>query len=93
MIRHREEIIERQLVHERIAQAAMELYASACVLSRHDAELSGALVRDQAHGLSGEAALLFLRSSARRIEDNLRAIKDNHDSSTLAAARFALGSH
>ena len=91
MIRHREEIIERQLIHERIAQAAMELYASACVLSRHDAERSGALVSDQAHGLDSEAALLFLRSSARRIDDNLRAIKDNNDSSIQAAARSALG--
>src|SRR5213594_3575127 len=39
LMRHREEILERQLVQERIARAAMELYACACVLSRWDAEL------------------------------------------------------
>jgi acyl-CoA dehydrogenase family protein 9 len=92
MIRHREEIIERQLVHERIARIAMELYASACVLSRLDAEHSGLLARDEAHGLADDAGMLFLHASARRIRENLRALKDNHDSKTLAAARSALGS-
>jgi acyl-CoA dehydrogenase family protein 9 len=92
MIRHREEIIERQLVHERIARAAMELYASACVLSRHDAELSGLHARDEAHGLDGDAAMLFLAASARRIREDLRALDDNHDPMTLAAARSALDS-
>ena len=92
MVRHREEIIERQLVHERIAVAAMELYASACVLSRHDAELSGTIARDDAHGLSDAAAMLFLESSACRIRESLQALNDNHDSRTVAAARSALGS-
>ncbi len=92
MIRHREEIIERQLVHERIAVAAMELYASACVLSRHDAELSGRLARDDEHGLGDAAAMLFLESSSRRIRDSLRALNHNHDSRIKAAARSALGS-
>ncbi len=92
MIRHREEIIERQLVHERIAKAAMELYASACVLSRLDAELSRQIVRDEAHGLADDAAMLFLTASAWRIRENLQALNDNHDAKTLAAARSALGS-
>src|SRR5438093_3215426 len=39
LIRHREEILERQYVQERIARAAMELFACACVLSRWDAAL------------------------------------------------------
>ncbi len=92
MIRHREEILERQLIHERVARVAMELYASACVLSRHDAELTGLLARDEAHGLGDAAAMLFLHSSSRRIRENLHAITDNHDPKTLAAARSALGS-
>jgi acyl-CoA dehydrogenase family member 9 len=92
MIHHREEIIERQLVHERIARVAMELYASACVLSCHDAELSGLLERDEAHGLGDAAAMNFLHSSARRIQQNLRALNDNDDRTTLAAARSAIES-
>ena len=39
LIRHREEILDCQLVQERFAHAAMELFASACVLSRWDSEL------------------------------------------------------
>ena len=39
LIRHREAILDRQLVQEPIARAAMELFASLCVLSRRDAEL------------------------------------------------------
>jgi acyl-CoA dehydrogenase family member 9 len=92
MIRHREEILERQLVHERVAKVAMELYASACVLSRHDAELSGQLARDDSHGLGDAAAMLFLHASARRIRENLHALNHNHDPKTLTAARSALGS-
>jgi alkylation response protein AidB-like acyl-CoA dehydrogenase len=92
MVRHREEIIERQLIHQRIAQAAMELYASACVLSRHDAELSGTIARDDAHGLTDTAAMLFLESSASRVRESLQALNDNHDPRIADAARSALGS-
>jgi hypothetical protein len=92
MVRHREEIVERQLVHQRIAQAAMELYASACVLSRHDAELSGTIARDDAPGLADAAAMLFLESSACRIRESLQALNDNHDPRIEDAARSALGS-
>jgi acyl-CoA dehydrogenase family member 9 len=92
MIRHREEILERQLVHERVARIAMELYASACVLSRHDAELSGQIVRDDVHGLGDAAAILFLHASASRIRENLLALKHNHDTKTMAAAGAALRS-
>jgi acyl-CoA dehydrogenase family member 9 len=92
MIRHREEILERQLIHERVAKVAMELYASACVLSRHDAELSGLIARDDSHGLGDQAAMLFLHASAHRIRENLQALSHNHDAKTLAAAGAALGS-
>jgi acyl-CoA dehydrogenase family member 9 len=90
MIRHREEILERQLIHERVARIAMELYASACVLSRHDAELFGQVARDDVRGLGAAAAMLFLHASARRIRENLHALKHNHDASTMAAAGAAL---
>ncbi len=67
LVRHREAILDRQLVQEPIAEAAMELYASACVLSRRDAELSSG---GDGNGLAAwepAAAALFLRQSARRI--------------------------
>lgn len=90
MIRHREEILERQLDQERIAIAAMELYASACVLSRLDAELTGRQPKDAIRGLGEPAATFFLRSSQRRTRRALRALRDNDDAALLNAAKAAL---
>jgi len=90
MFRHREGVLERQLVHERIAWAAMELYASACVLSRRDAELSGLIPEDPEPALRGAAANLLLEMSSRRIVEHLRALEANVDDATLEAARAAL---
>ena len=67
LLRHREAILDRQLVQEPIAEAAMELYASACVLSRRDAELSSGGTGDSLAAWEPAAAALFLRQSARRI--------------------------
>src|SRR6266498_2722272 len=66
LIRHREAILDRQLVQERIARAAMELYACACVLSRWDAELQAGAAPPATDALSHSAAELFLRGSFRR---------------------------
>ena len=40
LIAYREPVMEMQLVQERIANAAMELFAATCALSRWDSELS-----------------------------------------------------
>jgi alkylation response protein AidB-like acyl-CoA dehydrogenase len=78
LIRHREEILERQLVQEPIAEAAMELFASACVLARLDDE------RGQG---CPPAASLFLQQSRRRVRDALRRLRDNDDAAIEPAAR------
>ena len=75
LIRHREEILDRQLVHERIAWAAMDLFASSCVLSRLDAGIPNG----DASNSDAAVASLFLRQSARRIRESLRALTDNDD--------------
>ena len=79
LIRHREEILERQLVQEPIAEAAMELYASACVLSRLDAE-----------GTSSSAASLFLHQSAQRIDEAFHRVRNN-DAAQIARVSDGLG--
>ena len=61
LFRNREAIIDRQLVQEPIAEAAMELYASACVLSRRDAELTAPSPAEGAAAWEPAAADLFLR--------------------------------
>jgi alkylation response protein AidB-like acyl-CoA dehydrogenase len=84
LIRHREKILDRQYVQERIANASMELFASACVLSRWDADLqAGVMHRDQ-------AAALFLRESRRRIRQYLTGLQDNDDELITAAADAVL---
>jgi alkylation response protein AidB-like acyl-CoA dehydrogenase len=89
LIRHREEILERQYVQERLARAAMELFASACVLSRWDAEL-------QANAGSGssparpDAAELFLRGSFRRARRSLAEMNDADDPVVTAVADWML---
>ncbi|MEX2172512.1 MAG: acyl-CoA dehydrogenase family protein [Pirellulales bacterium] len=75
LIHHREEILERQLVQERIANIAMELYASTCVLSRLDA----ALQTPGNVSESSKPAEFFLAQSSRRIRQLLRKCNDNDD--------------
>lgn len=81
LIRHREEILERQLIQEPIAEAAMELFASACVLSRVDAE-----------GSMAPAAEMFLRQSAIRVDEALRRVWNNDSAliERVAASRLPL---
>ncbi len=92
LIRHREEILERQYVQERLACAAMELFASACVLSRWDAELSeqAALPMPVAgNGAARGVADLFLRTSFRRARQALAELQDNDDALVTATADWA----
>jgi alkylation response protein AidB-like acyl-CoA dehydrogenase len=88
LVRHREAILERQLVHERIAEAAMEIFASACVLSRRDAELSGDVPTPPAY--ADAAAHLFLEQSAGRATEALSRLGKNDDSDIIATAESVL---
>jgi hypothetical protein len=55
------------LVQERIAGAAMEMFASACVISRLDSDLQGIAQNGASAPANREAAQLFLRQSFHRI--------------------------
>ena len=90
LFKHREAILERQYVQERIADAACELYASSCALSRLDhllAQGNGNAEERQRDLLIGR---YFLRQSDRRIRTSLAALSDNDDEATTAAANAAL---
>ena len=87
---NREAIIDRQLVQEPIAEAAMELYASACVLSRRDAELSGRVENPPAWAPA--AADLFLRQSARRIREALARVGHRENAAIVDVAKRVLKS-
>jgi acyl-CoA dehydrogenase family member 9 len=91
VLRHyREAVLERQYVQERLADAACDLYASSCALSRLDSLL--------AHGngngaeMNGEATAgrYFMRLADRRIRQNLAALWDNDDEQTTQTANVVL---
>ena len=91
LITYREPILDMQLVQERIAGAAMDLFASTCVLSRQDSEIQFACRNGDSAPADHSAADLFLRQSFRRIRRFLGGLTDNDDKSVLAAANSALG--
>jgi hypothetical protein len=88
-----ERFVQSQYVHERIADIAIDLYASACVLSRLDhllAQGNGDARKAKADAAAGR---LFLKIADRRIRTNFAALKDNDDPDTTATADAALEAH
>jgi acyl-CoA dehydrogenase family protein 9 len=90
LIAYREPILDMQLVQERIADAATELFASTCVLSRWDAEVQFAQRNGESAAQTNSAAGLFLRQSFRRIRTFLAGLNDNDDKALLATADAVL---
>jgi alkylation response protein AidB-like acyl-CoA dehydrogenase len=90
LIRYREPILDMQLVQERIAGAAMDLFASAATLSRWDSEIQAGQRNGGSPTQKNTAAELFLRQSFRRIRGFLAGLGDNDDKFILAAAESAL---
>jgi hypothetical protein len=91
LIKYREPVMDMQLVQERIAGAAMEMFASACVISRMDSELQGIGRNGDSPLGSHRAAELFLRQSFHRIRRFLSELTDNDDRELLATANSVLG--
>src|SRR5213080_1293151 len=91
LIVYREPILDLQLVQERIAGAAMDLFASTAVLSLWDSEIQFGQGNGEAPNQKNTAAELFLRQSFRRIRNYLAGLTDNDDKFILKAADSALG--
>jgi acyl-CoA dehydrogenase family member 9 len=92
LIMYREPILDMQLVQERIANAAMDLFASTCVLSRIDSEVQFARLNGKTPSPDHSAANLFLRQSFRRIRGFLAGLTDNDDKAVIKAAQSCLTS-
>jgi alkylation response protein AidB-like acyl-CoA dehydrogenase len=91
LFRYREAILERQYVQERIADAACDLYASSCTLSRLDHLLMQPGNGNPKETLrDAQAGRYFLKLADRRIRQNLAALADNDDAETTAVANSAL---
>lgn len=91
LIQYREPVLDMQLIQERIAVVAMEMFASACTLSRLDSELQAASNNGGTPPANRQAAELFLSQSFRRMRDALAGLTDNDDAKVLATADAVLG--
>ena len=82
-----------QLLQEKIAWAAIDLYAASCVLSRLDSTLTQqAQANGHATPIDRELAYgkHFLHVAFRRIRQQLAALDDNDDQSTIDCAKAVL---
>jgi hypothetical protein len=89
--RYQESILDRQYLLGRVADAAMELYVSSCVLARLDHLLGHA----NAHGDAQHDLLLgryYLLTAARRIRRHLADLWDHDDAETTGTANLLLAS-
>ena len=87
LIEHGKEIIERQMIQERMANAAIDIYLSTAVLSR-------ATTAIKKHGEAGakddlDAAKIFISMAMRRARRAIRAIDKNQDDRLRALAKRA----
>jgi alkylation response protein AidB-like acyl-CoA dehydrogenase len=82
--------VQAQLVHERLADIAMDLYAAACVLSRLDS-LAGSNGKASGDPYADPAAgKAFLAMAYRRVKNHFAALDDNDDAAWLSAAKTTL---
>jgi alkylation response protein AidB-like acyl-CoA dehydrogenase len=86
-----ERYIQSQYVHERLADIAIDLYASACTLSRLGHVMSQANGDARQAKADVEAGKYFLRLADRRMRQNFAALDDNDDPQTTATADATLG--
>lgn len=87
---HREAILQRQYVQERIADAACDLYASSCALSRLDHLLTHGDGNPTDANRDATVGRYFLKLADRRIRHNLALLADNDDEMTTTAADAVL---
>jgi alkylation response protein AidB-like acyl-CoA dehydrogenase len=88
---YREEVLQRQYVQERVADAACDLYASSCTLSRLDHLLASGNGNPDELRREVTAGHYFLTLANRRIRHNLATLWENDDELTTATANAFLG--
>lgn len=86
LVKHREAVLDRQYLQERIADAVIALTTSACTLARLDRQLSTRTGSESERA----AARLYLRMANRQFDQALQALGRNDDAQTTAAALAVL---
>ena len=88
LMKHGRQVIERQFLQERMANAAIDIYLSVAVLSR----VTSAIERDGEDGAAADLdmARLFIPMAMRRARRQIRALRSNQDARLAAVATRAL---
>jgi alkylation response protein AidB-like acyl-CoA dehydrogenase len=90
-----ENFAQAELVHERIADIAIDLYVSSCVLARLDHMLTHAAGNGTSKPADPyadtTAGRYFLKLAFRRIRERFASFDDNDDASLLNTAKGAIG--
>ncbi len=86
LVRYRENVLDRQFEQERIADMAIALYASSCVLARVD----DSIARGTADAHEREVATYAVRSAFRRFDRALADLGDEIDSLATKVADSAV---
>lgn len=88
LIEHGKGIIERQMLHERMANAAIDIYLSTAVLSR----VTSVIAKEGEDGAAAdlEVARIFIPMAMRRTRRAIRALDRNQDERMSAIAQRAL---
>jgi hypothetical protein len=85
-------IVDRQYQLGRLADAATEIYVSACVLNRLDYLVRNSHAQNGGLRLDLETGRYYLRTARRRIKQALAALWDNDDEATTTLANRVLKS-
>ncbi len=89
-LKNEETFAQAELVHERIADIAIDIYVSACVLARLDHLIAGKGANGKLNAdpyADAVAGKYFLKLAFRRIRDRFVALDDNDDASLLDSAK------
>lgn len=86
LVKYQTAIVDRQLQQGRIADAAMDIYASICVLRRMDAAVCNSHLAESERRWHLQTGRYFLSLARRRIRQHFAALRDNDDAATVALA-------
>ncbi|MEQ8786641.1 MAG: acyl-CoA dehydrogenase family protein [Pirellulaceae bacterium] len=84
------EIVEHQHLAARVSDVATEIYVSTCVLSRLDHLLRNVRMSDAERKLALATGRYYLKTARRRMNQNLKALRNNDDEDTNALADLVL---
>ncbi|MGC3966438.1 MAG: hypothetical protein QM775_03435 [Pirellulales bacterium] len=87
---HQEAVLDRQYLFGRVADVAIELYVSGCVLNRLDRLCRDEHTDEIAKLRQLKIARYYLTTARRRIATSLDALWDNDDAATTQIANLAL---